>query len=59
MKLNKFLRTLIYTLILLAFGVTLHAQTEDAKKLISIEKRRFDAMVHKDTSLLKVLFPKN
>jgi hypothetical protein len=55
MKLNKFRRTLICTLILVGFGASLHAQTEDAKKLISIEKRRFDAMVHKDTSLLKIL----
>ena len=35
--------------------MALHAQSEDGKKLISIEKRRFDAMVHKDTSSLKIL----
>jgi hypothetical protein len=55
MKLYKVLSTLLYTLFLLAFGATLHAQTEDAKKIISIEKRRFDAMVHQDTALLKIL----
>jgi hypothetical protein len=33
----------------------LRAQTEEGKKLISIEKRRIEAMVHKDTSLLKIL----
>jgi hypothetical protein len=35
--------------------VGLYAQNEDSKKLISIEKRRFDAMIHKDTALLKNL----
>ncbi|HEY2347576.1 MAG TPA: nuclear transport factor 2 family protein [Puia sp.] len=55
MKSNIFFRTYIYTCILLAFSVSLYAQTEDVKKLISIEKRRYDAMVHKDTALLKVL----
>jgi Domain of unknown function (DUF4440) len=55
MKSNKFFRTFLYSCILLLISVGLHAQTEDGKKLISIEKRRFDAMVHKDTALLKVL----
>lgn len=55
MKSNKFFQAFIYTCILLAFSARLHAQTEDVKKLISIEKRRFDAMVHKDTALLKIL----
>lgn len=55
MKSNKLLQTFLYISILLSFSVELHAQTEDGKKLISIEKRRCDAMVHKDTSLLKVL----
>ena len=55
MKSNKFFRTFLYICILLAFSTGLHAQTEDGKKLISIEKRRFDAMVHKDTALLKIL----
>ncbi len=55
MKSNTFFRTFIYTCIVLTFSARLHAQTEDVKKLISIEKRRFDAMVHKDTTLLKVL----
>jgi C4-dicarboxylate transporter len=55
MKSKIFFRTFLYICILLALNVRLHAQTEDVKKLISIEKRRFDAMVHKDTALLKVL----
>ena len=55
MKSKKFFRTFLYICILLAFSVRLQAQTEDVKKLISIEKRRFDAMVHKDTALLKIL----
>ena len=55
MKSNKFYRPFLYTCILLAFSARLRAQTEDGKKLISIEKRRFDAMVHKDTALLKIL----
>jgi hypothetical protein len=36
-------------------SIRLYAQTEDSKKLISLEKSRFDAMVHKDTALLKIL----
>jgi len=55
MKSNIFFQTFLYTCFLLAFSVRLRAQTEDVKKLISIEKRRYDAMVHKDTALLKVL----
>jgi len=55
MKSNISFRTLLYACILLAFSTGLRAQTEDSKKLISIEKRRFDAMVHKDTALLKIL----
>ena len=55
MRLNKIAKPVICILLLLAFGITVRAQTEDSKKLISIEKRRFDAMVHRDTTLLKVL----
>jgi hypothetical protein len=55
MKLNKFFRTILYACVLLIFSTGLRAQSEDGKKLISIEKRRFDAMVHKDTALLKFL----
>jgi hypothetical protein len=55
MKLNIFLRIFIFACFLLSRSGDLHAQTEDSKKLISIEKRRFDAMVHKDTALLKEL----
>jgi len=55
MKSNTFYRTCLFSWILLFFSVGVRAQSEDGKKLISIEKRRFDAMVHKDTSLLKIL----
>jgi Domain of unknown function (DUF4440) len=55
MKSDKFLQAFIYTLIIMACGATLHAQPEESKKLIALEKRRFDAMIHQDTSLLKVL----
>jgi Domain of unknown function (DUF4440) len=55
MKSTKFLRTFIYGTFILAFSAKLRAQTEDGKRLIALEKRRFDAMVHQDTTLLKAL----
>ncbi|HEY2647942.1 MAG TPA: nuclear transport factor 2 family protein [Puia sp.] len=55
MNLNQFFRIFICCSFILACSVRLYAQTEDSKKLIAIEKRRFDAMIHKDTALLKVL----
>lgn len=54
-KSDKFLQALIYTVVILAFSVPLHAQPEETKKLIALEKKRFDAMIHQDTTLLKVL----
>lgn len=55
MKSSKFFRIFIYTCILIISTASLRAQTDEGKKLIAIEKRRFDAMIHQDTSLLKNL----
>jgi hypothetical protein len=48
-------RTFIYVCILFAFATRVHAQSEDSKRLIALEKRRFDAMIHRDTTLLSGL----
>jgi hypothetical protein len=55
MKFKKFTRTFIQSCIILSFASSVHAQSEDGKKLIALERRRFDAMIHHDTTLLKVL----
>lgn len=55
MKSKISFRNFLCTFILLIFSAALYAQNEDSKRLISIEKRRFDAMIHKDTTLLKIL----
>jgi hypothetical protein len=55
MNLNKFFRIFIFCSFTLVCSIGLHAQSEDGKKLIAIEKRRYDAMVHKDTAMLKFL----
>lgn len=55
MKSSKYFRTFINICILLSFSARLNAQTEEGKRLIALEKRRFDAMIHHDTTLLKVL----
>ncbi len=41
--------------LLLASFIRLHAQSEDSKRLIALEKRRFDAVIHRDTTLLSSL----
>lgn len=55
MKSNQLPRTLILTLIILVSGAKIFAQTEDSKRLIAIQKRHFDAMIHRDTALLSSL----
>jgi hypothetical protein len=55
MKRKKFPRIFIYICTLLMFTCRLQAQSEDSKRLIALEKRRFDAMVHRDTTLLSTL----
>jgi len=55
MNLTNFFRTVLFSSILVAATISLHAQTEDGKKLIGLEKRRFDAMIHRDTTLLSNL----
>jgi hypothetical protein len=53
MKSKKFCRTFVYTCIILICGASLHAQTEDSKRIMALEKKRFDAMIHQDTTQLK------
>jgi hypothetical protein len=55
MNLNKFFRISIFCSLMLVCSIGCLAQSEDGKKLIAIEKRRYDAMVHKDTAMLKFL----
>jgi len=55
MKSKKFFRTFIFTCILLASGTHLLAQPEDSKKLIALQKRHIEAMIHRDTILLSSL----
>jgi hypothetical protein len=55
MKAKKFFRVIYFTCILVASGTVLSAQTEDSKKLIALQKRHFEAMIHRDTTLLSGL----
>jgi len=55
MKSNIFFRTVLFSGIILAWSARVNAQSEDVKKLTAIEKRRYDAMVHQDTAVLKGL----
>jgi Domain of unknown function (DUF4440) len=55
MNFKKILRTYIYTCIMLALTASLYAQSEDSKRLIAIQKRHFDAMIRRDTTLLSSL----
>jgi hypothetical protein len=52
---TKLFRSVLFSCILVAVTLSLHAQTEDGKRLIALEKRRFDAMIHRDTTLLSSL----
>ena len=38
---------------MLLVGQGIYAQTDDKQRLIALEKRRFDAMIRRDTTLLK------
>lgn len=55
MRSKTFLRHSIYICFLLAFSNGLYAQMDDRQKLTALEKRRFEAMVHRDTSTLSGL----
>jgi len=53
---TNFARTLIYSCFLLCFASSLHAQSdEDSKRLLAVERRRFDAVIRRDTTLLTSL----
>jgi hypothetical protein len=55
MRFIKFLRSFSYISILILCNAKLHAQSEDGKRLIALEKKRFEAMIRHDTSQLAVL----
>jgi hypothetical protein len=55
MRPTKFSLTFLYSCLLLVLTSRLAAQSEDGKRLIALEKRRFDAIIHKDTTLLSGL----
>ena len=55
MKPAQYLLTFIYFFVLLTFTAPLRAQMDDKQKLIALEKRRFESMVHGDTTLLSSL----
>ena len=55
MKSKKLLRIFIFTYVILILGRPLFAQTEESKRLIAIQRRHFDAMIHRDTALLSSL----
>jgi hypothetical protein len=52
MNLKQLPQTIFYLFLFIAFTTRVHAQSEDSKRLIALEKRRFDAMIHRDTTLL-------
>jgi Domain of unknown function (DUF4440) len=52
MKQKKFYRTFIFVGILLACNARLFAQSDDRPRLIALEKRRFELMIHHDTTQL-------
>lgn len=55
MKPRFFALALICTCLLLGSVLSLHAQSEESKRLLALEKRRFDAIIHRDTTLLSSL----
>jgi hypothetical protein len=55
MKSKNFSRSLLFTCMMVVFATGIHAQNEESKKLIALEKRRFDAMIRRDTILLASL----
>jgi hypothetical protein len=55
MKSKKLIRIYIFSFLILVSCAKIFAQTEDSKRLISIQKRHFDAMIHRDTALLSSL----
>ncbi len=55
MKQKKIFRTCLSACILLACCLHIHAQSDDRPRLIALEKRRIEAMTHRDTTLLSGL----
>lgn len=55
MRSKPLLRTFIYCVLLTIFSNALFGQTEDSKKLIALQRRHFEAMIRRDTTLLSSL----
>jgi hypothetical protein len=55
MKQKKIFRTFMFACLLLACSFRLFAQTDDRPRLIALEKRRIEAMTHRDTTMLSGL----
>jgi hypothetical protein len=55
MKQKKFFCTLMSASALLACSLQLYAQADDRPRLIALEKRRIEAMTHRDTTMLSSL----
>ena len=55
MKQKKIFRTCMSACILLACSFRLYAQTDDRPRLIALEKKRIEAMTHRDTTMLSGL----
>ncbi len=51
MKQTKFFRTFMSACILLACCLRMQAQSDDRPRLIALEKRRIEAMTHRDTTI--------
>ncbi len=55
MKRSKFFRTFMSACILLACCFRMQAQSDDRSRLIALERRRIEAMTHRDTTMLSGL----
>ena len=55
MNAKLFFRFILSSIVILFCSISMHAQSGDKQRLVSLERRRFDAMIHKDTTLLSGL----
>jgi hypothetical protein len=55
MNAKQFFRLILSPVVILFCSIGLQAQPNDRQRLVSLERRRFDAMIHKDTTLLSGL----
>jgi hypothetical protein len=55
MNAKQLFRLIPISIVILFCSIGTRAQADDRQKLVSLERRRFDAMIHKDTTLLSGL----